>query len=121
MRISDWSSDVCSSDLRYLSRTHSPGCLLFCDSSITDGCQQIQDDGAFDRRAVGHDAFESPAMTFISVGSTGVGEADHAVNAAGTCLGGLLYALIRAEAGAKNSADRQIGRATCREKKCSCV
>src|SRR3546814_14468961 len=83
MRISDWSSDVCSSDLRYLSRTHSPGCLLFCDSSITDGCQQVQDDGAFDRRAVGHEAFESPAMTFISVGSTGVGEADHAVTAAG--------------------------------------
>src|SRR3546814_13490984 len=110
MRISDWSSDVCSSDLRYLSRTHSPGCLLFCDSSITDGCQQIQDDGAFDRRAVGHEAFESPAMTFISVGSTGVGEADHAVTAAGTGLGGLLYALIREEA--------EIGRASGRERVC---
>src|SRR3546814_15589788 len=85
MRISDCSSDVCSSDL-------------------------IQDDGAFDRRAVGHEAFESPAMTFISVGSTGVGEADHAVTAAGTGLGGLLYALISEEAGAKHSVDSHVAR-----------
>src|SRR3546814_6322785 len=49
-------------------------------------------------------------MTFISVGSTGVGEADHAVTAAGTGLGGLLYALISEEAGAKNSVDSHVAR-----------
>src|SRR3546814_6301004 len=48
MRISDWSSDVCSSDLGLDNKSASPSCLVQASVSLGDGGEACRPIGMFD-------------------------------------------------------------------------
>src|SRR3546814_11271994 len=103
MRISDWSSDVCSSDLAYLSRLNAfPGVL----------------DGENERlKAAGGQGLIAPAF-LIDKAVTAM-EATIADAKAG---GSMVESLVRRTGEAKIAGDwDEIGRASCRERVCQCV
>src|SRR3546814_10342768 len=99
MRISDWSSDVCSSDLQELA-DHIPA---VCGMTIRDRADMV-----YIEHAVGHRAasVNSGLGARIPIGNTASGRA---------------YAAALSAADREQILAAQIGRASCRERVCQYV